>query len=33
MIEASKAWDSQLKLIEDARDMDSSTANLMALPR
>ncbi|WP_077147288.1 flagellar basal body rod protein FlgF [Sphingopyxis sp. KK2] len=33
MIEASKAWDSQLKLISDARDMDSSTANLMALPR
>ena len=33
MIEASKAWDSQLKLIEDAREMDSSTANLMSLPR
>jgi flagellar basal-body rod protein FlgF len=33
MIEASKAWDSQLKLIEDARDMDSATANLMQLPR
>lgn len=33
MIEASKAWDSQLKLISDARDMDSATANLMALPR
>lgn len=33
MIEASKAWDSQLKLISDAREMDSSTANLMQLPR
>ncbi|SNT03677.1 flagellar basal body rod protein FlgF [Sphingopyxis indica] len=33
MIEASKAWDSQLKLISDAREMDSATANLMQLPR
>lgn len=33
MIEASKMWDSQLKLISDARDMDSATANLMQLPR
>lgn len=33
MIEASKSWDSQLKLISDARDMDSATANLMQLPR
>ncbi|AMG76443.1 MULTISPECIES: flagellar basal body rod protein FlgF [Sphingopyxis] len=33
MIEASKQWDSQLKLISDARDMDSATANLMQLPR
>lgn len=33
MIEASKAWDSQLKLIDDAREMDSATANLMQLPR
>jgi flagellar basal-body rod protein FlgF len=33
MIDASKAWDSQLKLISDARDMDSATANLMQLPR
>jgi len=33
MIEASKSWDSQLKMISDARDMDSATANLMQLPR
>ncbi|MDK2760220.1 MAG: flagellar basal body rod protein FlgF [Sphingopyxis sp.] len=33
MIEASKEWDSQLKLISSARDMDSATANLMQLPR
>ena len=33
MIEASKSWDSQLKLISDAREMDSATANLMQLPR
>lgn len=33
MIEASKMWDTQLKMISDARDMDSATANLMQLPR
>ena len=33
MIEASRSWDTQLKLVSDARDMDSATANLMALPR
>ncbi|MBB5704903.1 flagellar basal body rod protein FlgF [Sphingopyxis panaciterrulae] len=33
MIEASKSWDSQLRLISDAREMDSATANLMQLPR
>ncbi|HMO74727.1 MAG TPA: flagellar basal body rod protein FlgF [Sphingopyxis sp.] len=33
MIEASRMWDSQLKLIGDARDMDAATANLMQLPR
>lgn len=33
MIEASRSWDTQLKLISDARDMDSATANLMQLPR
>src|SRR3546814_1030254 len=33
MIEASKRWDSQLRLISDAREMDSATANLMQLPR
>ncbi|MDO9368938.1 MAG: flagellar basal body rod protein FlgF [Sphingopyxis sp.] len=33
MIEASRSWDTQLKLISDARDMDNATANLMQLPR
>lgn len=33
MIEASRSWDTQLKLVNDARDMDSATANLMQLPR
>ena len=33
MIEASRRWDQQLKMIGDARDMDSATANLMQLPR
>lgn len=33
MIEASRSWDTQLKMIGDARDMDSATANLMQLPR
>lgn len=33
MIEASRSWDTQLKMISDARDMDSATANLMQLPR
>lgn len=33
MIEASRRWDTQLKMIGDARDMDSATANLMQLPR
>jgi flagellar basal-body rod protein FlgF len=32
MIEASKAWDMQLKLISSARDLDSASANLMQLP-
>lgn len=32
MIEASRSWDAQLKIIGDARDMDSATANLMQLP-
>ncbi len=32
MIEASRAWDAQLKLIADARENDTSTANLMRLP-
>jgi flagellar basal-body rod protein FlgF len=32
MIEASRAWDTQLKLISSARDLDSATADLMRLP-
>lgn len=32
MIEASKAWDSQLKLISSARDLDNASASLMQLP-
>jgi flagellar basal-body rod protein FlgF len=32
MIEASRAWDTQLKMIGDAREMDTSTADLMRLP-
>ncbi len=33
MIEASRSWDTQLKMIDDAREMDSATASLMQLPR
>lgn len=33
MIEASRAWDTQLKLITSARDIDASTADLMRLDR
>ncbi len=33
MIEASRSWDTQLKMINDAREMDSATASLMQLPR
>ncbi len=33
MIEASRSWDTQLKLISDARDMDAATADLMRLPQ
>lgn len=32
MIEASKAWDVQLKLISSVRDMDNATSGLMRLP-
>jgi flagellar basal-body rod protein FlgF len=32
MIEASRSWDTQLKLISSARDLDSATADLMRLP-
>lgn len=31
MIEASRSWDAQLKMIGDARDMDEATTNLMNL--
>ena len=31
MIEASRSWDTQLKLLNDARDMDAATADLMSL--
>lgn len=31
MIEASRSWDTQLKLLGDARDMDAATAELMSL--
>jgi flagellar basal-body rod protein FlgF len=33
MIEASRSWDTQLKMIGDVRDMDSATAALMQLPQ
>lgn len=33
MIEASRSWDTQLKLLGDVRDMDASTADLMSLPQ
>jgi flagellar basal-body rod protein FlgF len=32
MIDASRSWDTQLKLIADARDNDAATAALMRLP-
>ncbi len=32
MVDASRAWDMQLKLISSAREMDASTADLMRLP-
>ena len=32
MIDASRSWDTQLKLISTAKDMDSSSADLMRLP-
>lgn len=31
MIEASRSWDTQLKMLGDARDMDAATADLMSL--
>jgi flagellar basal-body rod protein FlgF len=33
MIEASRSWDTQLKLLGDARDMDAAAAELMSLPQ
>lgn len=32
MLDASRSWDYQLKLLSNARDMDSATADLMRLP-
>lgn len=32
MIEASRSWDTQLKMIGDARENDAATADLMRLP-
>jgi flagellar basal-body rod protein FlgF len=32
MIEASRSWDNQLKMLSDAREMDSATSDLMRLP-
>jgi flagellar basal-body rod protein FlgF len=32
MIEASRSWDNQLKLLSNAREMDVSTTDLMRLP-
>ncbi len=32
MIEAQRSWDTQIKLLTTARDMDSATTNLMRLP-
>ncbi len=32
MIDASRSWDTQLKLIADARDNDAATAELMRMP-
>ena len=32
MIEASRAWETQMKLISTARDLDSASADLMRLP-
>jgi flagellar basal-body rod protein FlgF len=32
MIEASRAWDTQLQLVSNAREMDTSAADLMRLP-
>lgn len=31
MIEASRSWDTQLKMLTDARDMDAATTDLMSL--
>ncbi len=33
MIEASRAWDMQLKMLGNVRDLDNSTADLMQLPQ
>ena len=31
MIEASRSWDTQLKMLNNARDMDAATTDLMSL--
>lgn len=33
MIEASRSWDTQLKLVSHARELDAATADLMQLPQ
>ncbi len=32
MIEAARSWDTQIKLLATARDLDAETANLMKMP-
>ena len=32
MIEAARSWDTQIKLLTTARDLDTETASLMRLP-
>ena len=32
MIEASRAWDTQVKLISSAKELDTSATDLMRLP-
>jgi flagellar basal-body rod protein FlgF len=32
MIDAARAWDTQVKMLTTARDLDAQTTNLMKLP-